>query len=68
VKEWNPFYKRIAEASPGGTTKQDWVRTASEEYVDQYGRRFSFEHCVDMLHELPKFDAMVGNTFLKAPL
>jgi hypothetical protein len=35
---------------------------ASEEYVDQYGRRFSFEHCVDILHELPKFDAMVGNT------
>jgi hypothetical protein len=41
VKEWHPFYKRIAEALPSGTTKQDWVRMASEEYVDQYGRRFS---------------------------
>jgi hypothetical protein len=59
VKEWNPFYKRVAEAPPSGTTKNDWIRLASEEYQAQYGRRFLFEHCIEILQDLPKFDPMV---------
>jgi hypothetical protein len=32
----------------------------SEEYNNQYGIRFSFQHCIEILHQLPKFDPMIG--------
>jgi hypothetical protein len=60
TKEWNPFYKSIAQAPPSGTTKEDWISIASEEYNNQYGRRFSFQHCIEILHQLLKFDPMIG--------
>jgi hypothetical protein len=38
TKEWNPFYKRIAQAPPSGTTKENRIVMASEECNIQYGR------------------------------
>lgn len=61
LKEWNPFYKRVAEAPPSGTTKAEWIQLASENYSDQYERTFNFEHCVEILHKIPKFDPMIGD-------
>jgi hypothetical protein len=62
TKEWNPFYKKIVEAPPSGTMKDNWISLTPEEYNNQYGRRFLFEHCVEILHQLPKFDPMIGGT------
>jgi No apical meristem-associated C-terminal domain len=59
VKEWNPFFKRIVELPPSGTTIDDWIRMASEVYNEHNGRRFNFEHSVEILHHIPKFDPMI---------
>lgn len=61
LREWNPFYKKIATDPPSGTPKEQWPGLASELYLDQYGRKFQFEHCVEILHQLPKFDPMVDD-------
>ena len=53
--KWNAIYKKIANAPPSGTTKEDWIQMACEEYLQKYGRPFGLKHLIDILHTMPKF-------------
>ena len=55
---WNPFYKRIADCPPSGVPKEEWPNKASEAFWEEKGCPFKFPHCVDILHQLPKFNPM----------
>jgi hypothetical protein len=56
---WNPFYKRICDCPPSGVPKEKWPEIASESFLEEKNRPFKFPHCVDILHQLPKFDPIV---------
>jgi len=58
---FNPFYKRIADCPPSGTTKDDWPRLAANEFSKAKDSDFKFLHCVPILHQLAKFDPMTDD-------
>jgi hypothetical protein len=56
MNHYNPFYKRIAECTPTGTPNEDWPRLAAIEFLNAQGKEFKFLHCVEILHQMPKFN------------
>jgi len=59
VMEWNPYFRRIKEKSPSGVLEMEYIQKASEEFMNMTGKPFPYEHCVEILHVLPKFDPFV---------
>jgi hypothetical protein len=58
VQEWNPFFRRIKMKMPSGTPESEYVHVASESFRNTLGKPFNFEHCVEILHKMPKFNPM----------
>jgi hypothetical protein len=58
MNHYNPFYKRIAECPPSGTPNEDWPRLAAIEFLNAQNKKFKFLHCVEILHQIPKFNPM----------
>ncbi len=56
VRKFNKDYKRIKEKRPSGTTVSMYIEMASDEYVYTLGKAFRFGRCVEVLHQLPKFN------------
>jgi hypothetical protein len=47
--------------SPSGTTEEEWYKIAADNYRDAEGHAFPFLHCVEVLHQLPKFNPMIDD-------
>jgi hypothetical protein len=58
VLVFNPFYKREKDSKPSGTNEEDIRNRAMENYEEQHGEPFKFQHCLDVLWEVPKFNPM----------
>lgn len=58
MNQFAPFMKRILEAPPSGSSPDDYVKMAKNDYRDHYQSEFSFENCYDVLQQLPKFQPM----------
>jgi len=49
------YWKSATEEPPSGTTESDWMTTATDNYLQEVGRRFRFEDCFRVLKDSPKF-------------
>jgi hypothetical protein len=58
---YNRYYKQVKECPPSGTTEEEWYKIAADNYRDAEGRAFVFIHCVEVLHQLPKFNPMIDD-------
>jgi hypothetical protein len=58
VQEWNPYFRRIKLDMPSGTPESEYMQIASERFRNTLGKSFNFEHCVEILHDMPKFNPM----------
>jgi hypothetical protein len=58
---YNRYYKQVKECPPSGTTEEEWYKIAADNYRDAEGHAFAFIHCVEVLHQLPKFNPMIDD-------
>jgi hypothetical protein len=58
---YNRYYKQVKECPPSGTTEEEWYKIAADNYRDAEGHSFAFLHCVEILHQLPKFNPMIDD-------
>jgi hypothetical protein len=54
MNHYNPFYK----CPPSGTPNEDWPRLAAIEFLNAQDKEFKFLQCVEILHQMPKFNPM----------
>lgn len=57
--EWNCFYKRVIEQAPSGFQEGEYKGLATKDYQLITEKRFQYKHCVDVLHQVAKFDPFV---------
>jgi hypothetical protein len=61
-KEMNMFnkhYRYILLSLPSGTVELEYIDKAAERFLEDEGRPFFYKDCVEVLHQLPKFDPMI---------
>jgi hypothetical protein len=58
---YNRYYKQVKECPSSGTTEEEWYKIAADNYRDAEGHAFVFIHCVEVLHQLPKFNPMIDD-------
>jgi hypothetical protein len=59
---YNKYYKQVKECPPSGVnTDEEIQKVAAYNYSDAEGYAFAFSHCVEVLHQLPKFNPMVDD-------
>jgi hypothetical protein len=59
---YNKYYKQVKECPPSGVnTEEEIQKVAADNYRDAEGHAFAFSHCVEVLHQLPKFNPMVDD-------
>jgi hypothetical protein len=60
---YNRYYKQVKERPPSGgvNTEEEIQKVAADNYRDAEGHAFAFFHCVEVLHQLPKFNPMVDD-------
>jgi hypothetical protein len=59
---YNKYYKQVKECPPSGVnTEEEIQKVAADNYRDAEGHAFPFPHCVEVLHQLPKFNPMVDD-------
>jgi hypothetical protein len=58
---YNRYYKQVKECPPSGTTEEEWYKIAADNYRDAEGHSSPFLHCVEVLHQLPKFNPMIDD-------
>jgi hypothetical protein len=58
---YNRYYKQVKVCPPSGTTEEEWYKIAADNYRDAEGHAFPFLNCVEVLHQLPKFNPMVDD-------
>jgi hypothetical protein len=52
----------VKECPPSGVnTEEEIQKVAADNYRDAEGHAFTFSHCVEVLHQLPKFNPMVDD-------
>jgi hypothetical protein len=56
VMKYNPFYKRVKNSKPSGTTEEDIRKEAADDYTEFYGKAFTLWHVLDILWKAPKYD------------
>jgi hypothetical protein len=53
---YNKYYKQVKECPPSGVnTKEEIQKVAEFNYRYAEGRAFAFSHCVEVLHQLPRW-------------
>jgi hypothetical protein len=58
---YNKYYKQIKEKKPSGKTEEDIIQDAVDHYLEMEGKPFKFQHCVETLHQMPKFNPMIDD-------
>jgi hypothetical protein len=59
VGKFNKFYRNLKTQNKSGWTKDDYIEEAARLYEEEEGKPFRFSLCVEVLHQVPKFDPMV---------
>jgi len=53
-----PYLKQVIQKKPSGTTKNEWLQLAAEQFREVHGRPFTYLKCFQELQDLPKFNVM----------
>jgi hypothetical protein len=56
---FNKHYRYILLSLPSGTVESEYIDKAAERFLEDEGRPFLYKDCVEVLHQLPKFDPMI---------
>jgi len=59
VGKFNKFFRNLKMQNKSGWTKDDYIEEACRLYEEEEGKPFRFSLCVEVLHQVPKFDLMV---------
>jgi hypothetical protein len=59
---YNRYYKQVKECPPSRVyTEEEIQKVAADNYRDAEGDAFGFSHCVEVLHQLLKFNPMIDD-------
>lgn len=61
VYVFNGHYKTCKENKQSGYVEDNYFHDALELYLEMEGKPFRFAKCVDILHQMPKFNPMTKN-------
>ena len=61
VNLFNKYYKDLKESKPSGWKEEDLINAAAEEFKDRHAKVFKWKHCVEILHQMPKFNPMIND-------
>jgi hypothetical protein len=59
VAKYNKLYGLLKNQNKSGWTQEDYIEEAARLYEKEEGKPFHFDLCVEVLHQVPKFDPMV---------
>ena len=59
TNQYNGFYKALKDSNPSGWKEEDFIREASEKFLEKVGKPFGFEKCLPILWDCPKCDPMI---------
>ena len=59
VQQFNAYYKELKEQKPSGWKEEDLIKAAKEAFEEATGKEFKFDHCVEVLHKMPKYNPMI---------
>ena len=59
TNQYNGFYKALKDSNPSGWKEEDFIREASEKFLEKVGKPFGFEKCLPILWDCPKYDPMI---------
>jgi hypothetical protein len=66
VAKYNKFYHLLKNQNKSGWTQDDYIEEAARLYEEEEGKPFRFALCVEVLHQVPKFDPMVDQEELSS--
>ena len=61
MQDFNKAYKAVSDENKSGYTPQDIVDAALEQYKEEHGKAFRFQHCVETLRKMPKYCVAKSN-------
>lgn len=60
MNKYNKYYKQHKDLNHSGWKEEDYIKAAAETYLEIMGQPFKWSHCVEVLHEMPRFHPMMA--------
>lgn len=61
VNKFNKYYKQHKTPPKSGWNEEQYIKAASDRYLEMEGKQFKWSHCMETLHQMPRFNPMMAH-------